>query len=58
MERKGLLDFYIDFLLSSTHQASSTMLSELLDSEVSHNQTTSALDDPTDEIFGQKAYWK
>ncbi|MFK7923033.1 MAG: transposase [Bacteroidia bacterium] len=58
MDRKRLLDLYIDFLLSSTRQASSTLMSEVLDSSISHDQITRMLDDPTDEIFGQKAYWK
>ena len=58
MDRPQLLDLYIDFLLSSTQQSSATVLSELVDGEVSHDQITRMLDDPTDELFGQKAYWK
>ncbi|MEM6348572.1 MAG: IS701 family transposase, partial [Bacteroidota bacterium] len=58
MDKQRLLDLYIDFLLSSTRQASSTMMSAVLDSEVSHDQITRMLADPTDELFGQKSYWK
>lgn len=58
MDQQRLLDLYIDFLLSSTRQASSTMMSAVLDSEVSHDQITRMLADPTDELFGQKSYWK
>lgn len=49
MERERLLDLY---------QASSTLMSEVLDSSISHDQITRMLDDPTDEIFGQKVYGK
>ena len=52
---KKLLDIYTDYLISSTRLTTATGLSDLLDSEISHDQITRFL---SKENFGSKELWQ
>jgi hypothetical protein len=52
---KNLLDFYTDYLISSTSQTSATGLSNLLDNEISHDDVTRFL---SGSDFDNKTLWQ
>ena len=52
---KQLLDFYTDYLITSTHQTTSTGLSRILANSVSHDKFTRFL---SSGEFGSKELWQ
>ena len=55
MLQKELLDYYSDYLITSTSQTSSTGLSRVLSGKVSHDKFTRFL---SDNEFGSKQLWR
>ena len=52
---KELLDFYTDYLITSTYQTTATGLSELLSGSISHDKITRFL---SSEDYTSKQLWK
>ncbi len=52
---KNLLDFYTDYLISSTCQTSATGISNLVDNEISHDAVTRFL---SSSYFDNKTLWQ
>ncbi len=55
MKHPELMDLYTDFLTSSPNLASSLLLAQILNGEISHDSITRMLAQPE---LDQKAYWK